>query len=434
MKKTALDVLIIFAGVVMLIFLKNKGITDSPDIIFAVFGMGLFLAYLLGKLLGDYGLPGITSYLIMGVILGPFVMNIFTHTIIDYISFIDEVALSIIGLVAGGEINLRSSAVSLKKVLVFVIIQVLIIFGLVFGILYVAGGFLPIDLFKGIAAVVFMAIIANATSPSTTVAVILETGAKGRLTEYTLTSAILKDFLIIVLFTVTLSIFAAKNGGQGGGVMAIIMEETLSGVAGFVLGWVVILYIKYIKENTGVFILIFSIMMTWTCREIHLNPLLVFLFIGITVNNMSEFGKNFVHTVEENSGIIYLVFFFVAGTAINIPALKVMWVAAVFLVVLRTGSMFVGCYISGKAIKESDDINKLSYLGFLGQAGVSIGFAGIIGSTFPGWGREFQTLILAVVAINQIIGPLGFKWALKKAGETADSRISKSGIAKPKKH
>jgi uncharacterized membrane protein len=68
-------------------------------------------------------------------------------------------------------------------------------------------------------------------------------------------------------------------------------------------------------------------------------------------------------------------------------------------------------------IREGDNIKKYSFLGFIGQAGVSIGFAKIIGANFGDWGIQLQTLILAIVAINQIIGPIGFKWALKKAGE-----------------
>lgn len=37
--------------------------------------------------------------------------------------------------------------------------------------------------------------------------------------------------------------------------------------------------------------------------------------------------------------------------------------------------------------------------------------------SFPGWGRAFQTSIIAIVLINQIIGPILFKVALRKVGE-----------------
>ncbi len=247
------------------------------------------------------------------------------------------------------------------------------------------------------ASLVFMSVIANAKSPATTVAVIIESEAKGKMTDYVLTSAILKDIIIIIMFAFVLSIYSAKGDVSVG---AVIMEEGLSMLAGFVLSLIVILYKKYVKANQGVFIILFTIVMTWLARGMHLNPLLVFLFTGIGVNNFSKFGHSLVQVVEDNSGIIYLIFFFIAGTVVDLPALKIMWIAAIGIVILRTFATFVGCAVGGHIIKEDASIKYYSFLGFLGQAGVSIGFAKIIGANFEGWGgysfrRSFLQLLLS---------------------------------------
>jgi Kef-type K+ transport system membrane component KefB len=405
----------LLAGMVLIVLLQKHGIAAEEKALFIVFGLSLFLSFVFGRILSDFGIPSITSYLLMGLVLGPYVLDIFTLEIITEIKFVDNVALSLIALVAGGEITFKSDRIDLRKVTVFVVLQIVITFALVMVLMYLFGIVFNNALFMNMTAVIFIAVIANAKSPSTTVAVIIETEAKGRMTDYTLTSAILKDVFIIVLFTVVLSIFSSDGNVS---VMGVVIEEVASVAMGIVLGVIVIFYIKHIKQNQGVFILLFTVIMTWVAKSIHLNPLLVFLFVGMTVNNFSKFGHSLVQNIEDNSRIIYLIFFFVAGTMINIPALKFMWPVALVIVFVRTSSIFVGCYFSAKAIKETPIIQKYSFLGFIGQAGVSIGFAGIIGTTFPGWGAEFQTLILAVVAMNQIIGPLGFKWALKKAGET----------------
>ena len=412
MKERIIDILSLTAGVLLLYFMKSRGVSVRPQALFMVFGFALFMAFAAGRLLRGFGLPSITSFLIMGMLLGPHVLNIFTTDMIDDLRFVDDVALSIIAMTAGGEINFRESRINLAKAGIFVLVQVGIIFVIVFGALSVLKGFFPAGIFAGTAAVVFMSIIANATSPSTTVAVIIESEAKGKLTDYTLTGAIVKDILIIIIFAFALSLY---SGGVSVG--GVIMEETLSMLAGLVLSLIIILYKQYVKANQGVFILLFTIVMTWAAKGMHLNPLLVFLFAGIGVNNFSKFGHSLVQVVEDNSGIIYLIFFFIAGTVVNLPALKVMWAGALIMVLLRTAATFAGCYAAGTLIREDAVIKKYSYLGFLGQAGVSIGFAKIIGGTFDGWGIQFQTLVLAIVAINQIIGPIGFKWALKRAGE-----------------
>ena len=36
---------------------------------------------------------------------------------------------------------------------------------------------------------------------------------------------------------------------------------------------------------------------------------------------------------------------------------------------------------------------------------------------FPGWGEQLATVIIALIVINQFIGPSLFKWAIYKVGE-----------------
>jgi len=421
MKEKLIDILSLTAGVTILYFMKKGGVSVRPEALFLIFGICLFLAFVAGRLMGRFGLPAITSFLLMGMLLGPYVMNVFTVKMIADLRFIDDVALSIIAMTAGGEINFRNSRINLGKAGIFVLVQVGFVFALVFGVIYFFRGLFPSGVFVSIAAVVFMSVIANATSPATTVAVIIESEAKGKMTDYTLTGAIMKDILIIVIFAFVLSIYGSSGDISVGGV---IMKETFSMLAGLVLSVIVILYKQYVKANQGVFIILFTIVMTWLAKGMHLNPLLVFLFAGIGVNNFSKYGHSLVQVIEDNSGIIYLIFFFIAGTVVNLPALKVMWAAALFIVLLRTFATFAGCFVAGTLIKEDNSIKYYSFLGFIGQAGVSIGFAKIIGANFPGWGVQFQTLILAIVAINQIVGPIGFKWALKKVGESSSARAA----------
>ena len=60
-------------------------------------------------------------------------------------------------------------------------------------------------------------------------------------------------------------------------------------------------------------------------------------------------------------------------------------------------------------------------MGLVSQAGVALGFAIVIGRRFPEWGTQLETLIIAVVGINQLAGPVFLKYALEKAGEIPKS-------------
>jgi hypothetical protein len=53
------------------------------------------------------------------------------------------------------------------------------------------------------------------------------------------------------------------------------------------------------------------------------------------------------------------------------------------------------------------------------QAGLTLGLSVIIAREFPTFGGPFRALCIATVAVNEIVGPVLFKLALDRAGETS---------------
>jgi hypothetical protein len=68
-------------------------------------------------------------------------------------------------------------------------------------------------------------------------------------------------------------------------------------------------------------------------------------------------------------------------------------------------------------------VRRYAWLGFISQAGVSLALATIVVRTFPEWGAAIQAVLIAMIAIHELVGPVGFQYALKKSGEI--------GAAKP---
>jgi hypothetical protein len=56
-------------------------------------------------------------------------------------------------------------------------------------------------------------------------------------------------------------------------------------------------------------------------------------------------------------------------------------------------------------------------MGLVSQAGVTLGLTLIVAGEFPDWGAPVQTLMVALIAIHQLVGPVLFRAALGRAGE-----------------
>ena len=63
-------------------------------------------------------------------------------------------------------------------------------------------------------------------------------------------------------------------------------------------------------------------------------------------------------------------------------------------------------------------MRSFGWAGFISQAGVTLGMAIIIEKEIPLWGAQFKTLLLAVIALNQIIGPVLLQKLLVRSGES----------------
>jgi Trk K+ transport system NAD-binding subunit len=88
------------------------------------------------------------------------------------------------------------------------------------------------------------------------------------------------------------------------------------------------------------------------------------------------------------------------------------------LFVVRLVGIFAGSFAGGLLAGEPMNHNKIRWLAFVTQAGVALGLAKEVAVEFPTWGEAFSTVIIAVIVVNQIIGPPFFKWVINRVGES----------------
>jgi Kef-type K+ transport system membrane component KefB len=151
--------------------------------------------------------------------------------------------------------------------------------------------------------------------------------------------------------------------------------------------------------------------------------MLICLTAGFWVQNFTEGGgKELMEKIDRSSLPVYVIFFALTGAALDISALRDTWMLALVLVAARGLLIWVGGYLGARASGDPPSFRRMSGLSFITQAGVSLGLAGIVMRRFPDWGPALATTIVAVIAVNQVIGPVGLKVALKAVGEARESR------------
>ena len=117
---------------------------------------------------------------------------------------------------------------------------------------------------------------------------------------------------------------------------------------------------------------------------------------------------------------VYVLFFAVAGSKINPSLLAEVWMYVVALVVLRTVAIWsgtaMGCKLSGFEPPASKGI----WTAFIPQAGISLALATIVAAQFESFAfaEKVYAILLSAIAIHELIGPVLFKMALERAGET----------------
>jgi Kef-type K+ transport system membrane component KefB len=410
--------------------------TLSPTL---VLGFMLLAAYCIGFLLERLGLPRITGYIFAGLLLGPYFLNFYTAKSVADLSFLNSLALAFIAFSAGGELHLARIKKNLKSILYLIAGGTVVIFGGVTLAVFLLSGFIPF--MKAyppsvkLAVSAIFGVIAVARSPSSTIAIISETKAKGDYTETILSVTIATDVVIIALFAVVISVCELLVAGGGafsaGFILELLVEIVVAFVLGFLLGKVIIflldtLHVEFpvVITAMGFMVIKFSHFLGDYLKDIHeihfnIEPLLICMAAGFTVQNFSKHGETFLERMDKVSLPIYIAFFAITGANINVPVLKDAWLLGLIVVAVRMLMLILGSYSSGKLSRDPPQIYRYTWLAFITQAGVSLGLLAEVVRRFPEIGVPIQTILVAAITLNQVIGPVALKFALFKIGDAA---------------
>ena len=445
-RQAAIVLLLVGAVVLLHRFAVTTGVLDPTAML--AFGFVVLASYAIGQIVDVVRLPHITGYLLAGMIFGPsvaamlppwaaiapFDRGLLNEDVAGQLAIFDTLAVALIAMTAGGELKIDALRRGFRAIMGVLIGQTAAIVVLLTAFVWVVAGGVPQLTLPGLADLPTAAVlpvgavlgsIGVATSPAATIAVVNSVSADGPMTRTVLSTVVLKDVVVVVGFSVA-SVWAA--GALGTGAPEADLGKFLlahvggSLVVGGLLGVVLALYLRYVGREVVLFIMGVVYATTLLSDSIGLETAIVFIAAGFTTSNFSREGDQLIQNVERLSMPIYVVFFTLAGATLHIDDVVRLAPFAVTLVLVRILALRIGVGLGARVGGADPATRRYGWLGFVSQAGVALMLAAIVGSKLGAVGASLETLIIAGIAINELLGPVLLKVGLGLAGESEAAR------------
>jgi Kef-type K+ transport system membrane component KefB len=208
----------------------------------------------------------------------------------------------------------------------------------------------------------------------------------------------------------------------------VLGHEILGSISmGTTLGLLLAMYLRLVGGQLILVLMALGFGVTAGLKYVQVDPLLTFMTAGFVVQNLSNQGEKLLHAVEQMGSVVFVLFFATAGAELDVPLLKQAWAIALALCFLRSLFTFIFSRLSARIAGDPPVVRKWGWAGLVSQAGLALGLGIVIEGAFPGIGTPFRSLVIAAVAINEMIGPVLFKLALDRTGESS----SAAPVARP---
>jgi hypothetical protein len=266
------------------------------------------------------------------------------------------------------------------------------------------------------------AVVAVSRSPSVTLGVISQLRPEGPLTRWTLSVVVAFDLVVLVLFAL------ARNGctilNEPGASFSVPMLRDLavsligSFACGTTLGLLVAVYLRAVGRELLLFLVVVAYGATEFTAYFHYESMLLFITAGFVVANVTRQGERLLDAVAAGGRVVYVIFFALAGAHLDLGLLARLWPVALGLALARAGLTVVSAKLGSRWANDPPVLRRLGWMPLISQAGVTIGMAVTVATEFPGFGEQLGSIMIAVVGLNEAVGPVLFKLALDRAGET----------------
>lgn len=384
-------------------------------------GLILLLGFVGARLLKLVRLPSVTAFLLVGILIGPQLLNLVTIEIFTASEFFSNLVLGLIAFSLGENFRIDKLRQGMKQVMWISLTAALAAWILVSAALIVYFVSIKMPIYPAIV----LGAAASATAPAATVLVIREYRAGGILTELLLKVVAIDDAWCLIFAAMAIAVGNAMRADvfQMSIVFAGLGEIFGALVLGTVLGYLSSRLSKYVRtrEELLVYTLGLLFLNVGLSIALEVSVLLSAMMMGLVMVNIARENYKFFEVMRSVDTPLYLAFFIISGAHLDFAILYKMGLAGILYVVFRTLGKVYGAKVGARVSGAPKSVEHWLGLGLAPQAGVALGIGLVAKVTFPDFGDYIFTIIAATSVIFELVGPLLTKYSLIKAGEISPS-------------
>ena len=393
-------------------------------------GLILLLALLAGHLVQFLHIPEVTGYILAGVALGPSVLGWVSAENLTALEVLSEVALGLILFSIGSVFEFERFRLVGRRIAALTLMESLPAALLVFlGILLVGQTW---------QAAALLGAIAISTAPTSTLMVMRECDAKGPLSDALLGIMAVNNIFCLVVFSLVGAVIEVTSGLGSAGILAVLYRsgfgliwELLGSVAlGFLVGLLLAGWSTKVREAGEMLILLAGsiLICVGAARMLALSPLLASLAVGATMVNLSRRSRRLFDTLSGTHPPFYAIFFVIAGADLDVSRVSGMGILGVIYVVARTAGKFFGARWGAQRLGLPETARHYLGYGLLAHAGLAVGLTLVVNQRFADFAPPVTVVVLASVVIYEMLGPLGTRFAIVRAGESRVREVRPESI------
>jgi len=403
---------------------------DDPLLNFATV---LIAGIIGGEIFALIKLPKVTGWIATGILLRQlYLPGMDTQSepkcldkFLPYMHFV----LGFIAFTVGATLYFASLRNAGKRVGLLLIGEAVITPLVVGSLMYLVGPLLPGGAGMTRNPAILLAAIAIAGAPGTTVLVIQEARARGILTRTLLAAIGLIDMVAVAAF-VFISTFLGDQLGWQHAMQSVAIQFGVTFLIGMACASLALFLTRTIVSPAFLGPTMVAVVLgSWGFAAGFgtSGGILACTFAGIAVTNMRhDLVRSCEAYLQSIGGVLFALFFTLAGMRLDFGLVP----QAIALVLLYFFARLIGKSLSAFTAMSLAGMtqNVRNYLGIalLPHGGVAVGLILLVASEGSGFSEEVKSLVntvgLAALAINQLLGPSATRFSLQRAGEDHKDR------------
>lgn len=367
-----------------------------------------------GKVAQLLKLPAVTGYLLAGFLLGPSVFNLITPHVNHSMVLVTEFAIGLLSISVGMELHRHVLQNNGRTLLTISLGNTAVSFVVVTLVTFLLG--LPFS------QAVILGVVSLTISPAGVMEIVKERKTSGEMTKTLLNLVALDNLICITLFGLVLSLVQASLQPAfvySDVVISIVREIGLGLIVGGLTGFLFAYFLEKQLLQDKLLVIIIAVIMfnNGIAAALNLSPVLMSIFSGITITNLSNNRVRVASTFERISLPVNLMFLTLSGAHIEIGIIYQVGIIGLGYILSRLIGRAGGAFLFARFTNLQEKTKQNIGLGLVPQAGIAIGLVTIAEQTLPSMTGTLSGVLLTGVIFFEVIGPLIVEKGLERCGE-----------------